>query len=172
MVPGFGLTPHPPAAEWEAEDNGKEIEMKAISGLVDLILDDHEEISERLAEWAAAAELLDPLSPVETRQGIERLAKLVPYFEKELGPHFLREERVLFAHLQATHPSSSPTLEYFLAQHAELNRQWQTYKQEWLGSSAQGEVTRLRELSLGLARRLRQHIRDEERDLLPLAEKP
>ena len=139
--------------------------------LMDRILDDHAKMYAQLEEWEKAAALLDAGTFVETQRGLERVWKLVPFFEKQVVPHFHQEETELYPQVEATEPRIAPSLARFSGEHAEFGRQWQAYKRELLYADAVGETTRLREMSLWLIRMLRQHMQDEEREVLRLLEK-
>lgn len=142
-----------------------------VTGVVDRILSDHEEMRARLGDWEAGLAQLTASGFAESQRGLERLWKLVPFFEKEVARHFREEEADLFPALEASHAASSPALVRFASEHAQFTRQWQAYKRELLYCDAVGESRRVSELGSAIIHLLRQHMRTEEAELLPLLER-
>lgn len=139
--------------------------------VVDRILHDHGEMQTRLADWEAALGQLTAPGFTESQRGLERLWKLVPFFEKEVARHFREEEAEWFRLVETDHPTSAPALARFSSEHAQFNRQWQAYKRELLYCDAVGETHRLSQLGGELIRLLRHHMQTEEAELVPLAMK-
>lgn len=139
--------------------------------VLERVMDDHGTLRERLREWESALAQLTSSAFSESERGLQRIWRLVPFFEKEVPRHFHDEEARLFPALEASHPHSNPALARFSAQHADFLRQWQAYKRELIYCDALRETRQVYELGTGLIGRLRQHMQSEEREFLPLLEK-
>lgn len=139
--------------------------------VVERVLQDHGEMRARLSDWEAALEQLASPAFAESQRGLEKLWRLVPYFEKEVARHFREEESGLYPRVEAEHPASHPALTRFAGEHAEFTRQWQAYKRELLYCDAMGETRRVGELGRAIVQLLRQHMQTEEAALLPLVAK-
>lgn len=126
----------------------------------------------RLGEWESALAQLAAPGFAESQRGLERLWKLVPFFEKEVARHFRQEEAELFPAVEASPLGGVSALARFSGEHAEFNRQWQAYKRELLYCDAVGESRRVIELGGSIIHLLRQHIETEEAELLPLVVGP
>lgn len=137
--------------------------------VMEQVVHDHGEMRTRLADWESALEQVTSSSFAESQRGLERLWKLVPFFEKEVARHFRKEEAELFPAVEAREPASTSALARFAREHAEFAKQWQAYKLELLYCDAVGESRRVHELGSGIIRLLRQHMDSEEAELLPLA---
>ena len=136
---------------------------------VDSMVKEHGELHERLGEWEKTLGRLTGGTFFQARTAIDQLWRLVPYFEEELPRHFRREEADLYPSLKEEHPAAAYVLKRFTADHAELLRQWKNYRGELLYSDAIGETHRLREMGAELIARLRQHMQDEELELVTRA---
>jgi len=132
---------------------------------------EHSEMQAQLAEWESALAQLTSGSFLESQRALQRLWRLVPFFEERMPQHFRREESEFFPALRARHPGEAAALARYSAEHAEFLRQWRTYRGELLYCDAVGETRGVYELGTRLVARLRQHMQDEELELMPLAEK-
>lgn len=139
--------------------------------VVDHMLRDHGEMHNRLTDWESALLQVVSASFAESQRGLEKLWKLVPFFEKEVARHFRDEEAGLYPLVERSSPPSSPALAHFARQHREFTRQWQDYKRELLYCDAVGETRRVAELGHALIHFLRHHMLAEEAELLRLVEK-
>ena len=140
-----------------------------LATVVDSMVKEHSELHTRLGEWEDMLERLTGGSFHHSQLALEQLWRLVPYFEEELPRHFRHEEADLYPLLKEGHPNSATVLTRFSTEHADLLRQWTSYRTELLYSEAVGETHRLRELGFELIARLRQHMQDEELELMALA---
>jgi iron-sulfur cluster repair protein YtfE (RIC family) len=139
--------------------------------IVERIVHDHSELDGRLDQWESALAQLSSSAFSEFERGLQRMWHLVPFFEREMPRHFREEETEFFPAVQTHHPENNPALTRFSAQHAVFTRQWQAYKLELLYCDAVGATQQVCELGTELIKHLRQHMRSEERELLPLMEK-
>lgn len=139
--------------------------------VVNHVVQDHRIIHARLAEWEAALRQLTASAFSESQRGLQRVWRLVPFFEKEVSRHFRDEETRLFPAVTTQNPDSQKALARFAGEHNEFSRQWQAFKRELLYCDAEGETRRVCELGTGLICLLRRHMRDEEQELLPLVGK-
>ncbi|HSC77038.1 MAG TPA: hemerythrin domain-containing protein [Candidatus Acidoferrales bacterium] len=140
-----------------------------LATVVDSMVKEHSELHERLGEWETMLGRLTGGTFFQSRAALEQLWRLVPYFEEELPRHFSREESDLYPPLKEEHPGATPVLKRFSVEHTELLRLWKNYRAELLYSDAIGETHRLRELGSELIAGLRQHMQDEELELVGLA---
>lgn len=139
--------------------------------LVEQVVREHVEMRSRLAEWEAGLAQLAAGGLLEFQDSLQRLWRLVPFFEEEVGRHFREEEAELFTAVQAHHPTSGPALARFAAEHARFARHWQEYRWELLCCDTVAETPGLCALGRWLIRLLRQHMQEEEEELLPLTAK-
>ena len=140
-----------------------------LATVVDSMVKEHSELHARLAEWEETLGRLTGGSFYHSQLALQQLWRLVPFFEEELPRHFHHEEADLYPPLKEGHPNSSSVLNRFSQEHLDLLRQWKNYRSELLYSEAIGETHRLRELGAELISGLRQHMQDEEMELVALA---
>lgn len=139
--------------------------------VVDCVVHAHGEMQARLQEWEAALEQLTASDFSTSQRGLQRVWRLVPFFNKEVPRHFHDEETRLFPVLARRDPAHQNALARFQREHQEFRRQWREFMLELLYSDAVGETRRVYELSASMIRLLREHIQREEQELLPLLEK-
>jgi len=137
------------------------------AAIVDRILHEHGEMRARLADWEGALQQLGSPGFAEWQRGLERLWRLVPFFEREVARHFREEEAELYPQVESDPAGRPARLGQFAAEHAEFSRQWQAYKRELLYCDAVGETRRVIELGTGMVELLRRHMQTEEAELLP-----
>jgi len=140
-----------------------------LATVVDSMVKEHSELHTRLGEWEDVLGRLTGGSFYHAQLALQQLWRLVPYFEEELPRHFCHEEADLYPPLKEGHPNSAAVLKRFCGEHADLLRQWKSYRNELLYSEAIGETHRLRELGAELIAGLRKHMQDEELELVGLA---
>lgn len=137
--------------------------------VIDRVVSEYQEVLARLADWEAALAQLASGSYWEWKAGLDRLWRLVPFFEKEVPRHFQNEEKALFARVAARHADSDKALLHYSGEHTEFCRQWHNFRTELLYCDAVGETRHLCQSGAVLIAYLRRHMAEEERELLPLA---
>ncbi|HXE74738.1 MAG TPA: hemerythrin domain-containing protein [Candidatus Xenobia bacterium] len=140
-----------------------------LATVMDSVVKEHGELHERLGKWEKTLGRLTGGTFFQARTALEQLWRLVPYFEEELPRHFRREESDLYPSMKEGYPATAEALKRFATEHAELLRLWKDYRGELLYSDAIGETHRLRELGVELIARLRQHMQDEELEMVALS---
>ena len=136
---------------------------------VDSVVREHSDLHARLAEWEEALAGLENRNFHRSQLALQRLWRLVPFFEEEVPRHFRHEEGEFHAALKERYPDSAPLLAKFVGEHAQWTREWRDYRMELLYADAVGETNRLYELGTELVARLRRHMQDEELELVVLA---
>jgi hemerythrin-like domain-containing protein len=117
---------------------------------------------------------LTPGSAVQDR-GIDHLAKVLDFFDKDVALHFRREEEVLFPALEKHLGVEKSPTRLLLGEHSEV-WQWYTRLKEKLvelqgdGSGSFKTVpAEVQDISNHIEHLLREHIKKEDESLLPLA---
>ncbi|MGH9778263.1 MAG: hemerythrin domain-containing protein [Candidatus Acidiferrales bacterium] len=136
---------------------------------VDSVVREHSDLHARLAEWEEALAGLENRNFQRSQAALQKLWRLVPFFEEEVPRHFRHEEGEFHAALKVRYPDSAKLLAKFAGEHAEWTRGWRDYRMELLYADAVGETNRLYELGTELVARLRRHMQDEELELVVLA---
>jgi hemerythrin-like domain-containing protein len=131
----------------------------------DSVAQEHQELRAYLTQWEQALEQLTPSDFFETQRALQRLWRLLPYFEERLPRHFQMEEAQFYPRVEEAHPDCAPALARFLGEHARIARLWQSYKGELQYADAVGETRRLFEQGHELVQLVRQHMANEEQEL-------
>ncbi len=112
-------------------------------------------------------------APIRER-GLEHLAKVLGFFEKDLGLHFRREEEVLFPSLEKHLGVEKSPTRRLLQEHREV---WEYYERlrDKLGELQGNEsgpsaarATEVQDISHRIEQFLKEHIRKENESLFPL----
>ncbi len=117
---------------------------------------------------------LKPGTPVREK-GIDHLAKVLDFFEKELRLHFQREEKVLFPILEKCLGVAKSPTRVLLEEHQEVWRYYDRLKEKLVelrkDGSGQSEVPvkGVQDISNSVEQFLQGHIRKENDSLFPLA---
>ena len=115
-----------------------------------------------------------PGSPIWDK-GVDHLAKVLDFFDKDIGLHFRREEEVLFPALEKHLGLEKSPTRLLLGEHSEI---WQWYAQlkeklvELQGDACQPDETmaeQVQDISSRVEHLLIEHIKKENESLLPLA---
>lgn len=128
----------------------------------DRILHEHSQLQSRLSEWEAALAQLNTSVFSDSQHGLQRVWRLVPFFERELPRQFQEEEVEWFPAIEASQPDANTAVARFVGEHAEITHQWQDYKRELLYCDAVGDTRRVYELGSRLVCLLRRHLQSEE----------
>lgn len=139
--------------------------------VIERVARDHYQMQSRLEEWEDALAELTSGSFFDSQQALERLRRLVPFFEREVPEHFQAEENDLFPALSKRNTRTRTTLAHFSGQHKEFRERWHEFRQELIYCDAVGDSQRLCQLGTALIHLLRQHIESEEEEVMPRAEK-
>lgn len=146
---------------------------------LDILKRDHDRVLETLALLRGANLCLKlgtttPQSAIRER-GIEHLAKVVDFFDKDLKLHFRREEEVLFPALKKPIGRDKSPIPLLLKEHEEV---WHYYDQlkeklvelEKNGSEPNSAITgRVEDIVHHIGSLLPAHIKKENESLFPLA---
>lgn len=158
---------------------GAEEDLSAEDSPLDVLKREHDRILENIGLLRAASLCLKlgtitPNSAV-WEKGIEHLARVLEFFDKDVGLHFRREEELLFPSLEKHLGQENSPTRLLLADHVEV---WQWYDQlkekltELQGDDSQPSETipsQVEEISSHIDHLLREHIKKENESLLPLA---
>ena len=136
---------------------------------VDSVVREHGDLHARLAEWEEALAQLEGGGFQRSQTALQKLWRLVPFFEEEVPRHFRHEEGDFHPAMKERYPDSAKLLARFVGEHADWMREWRDYRMELLYADAVGETNRLYELGTELIARLRRHMQDEELELVVLA---
>lgn len=156
--------------------------MEDLSGAdtpLDVLRREHDRILENLDLLRAASlclklGTLKPQSPIRDK-GIGHLAKVLDFFDKDVGLHFRREEAVLFPALEKHIGVKKSPTRLLLKEHGEV---WQWYNrlkeklvelQEDGSEHSDAVPAEVQDISRHIEHRLREHIKKENESLLPLA---
>ncbi len=117
---------------------------------------------------------LTPQSPIRKR-GIDHLAKVLDFFEKDLGLHFRREEEVLFPVLEKHLGVEKSPTRLLLKEHNEFRQYYDHLKEKLAELRRDGNEhnqaisAEVEDISRHIGNLLPEHIKRENELLLPLA---
>ena len=113
-------------------------------------------------------------SPLHDR-GLVHQGKVMDYFDKDVMLHFRREEEILFPALAKHLEGKVNPTQLLLREHADLQQWYQRLKEKFAQLETKGSEnsetlsTEVQELNSRVEQLLRDHIKQENESLLPLA---
>ncbi|MDP2729548.1 MAG: hemerythrin domain-containing protein [Dehalococcoidales bacterium] len=160
---------------------GETVDVSEADSAVDVLKRDHDRVLETLrllrgANLCLKLGTLTPQSAIRER-GIEHLAKVLDFFDKDLKLHFRREEEILFPALEKHIGQDKSPTTLLLKEHEEV---WNTYDQlkekleglQGNGSEPDTATTGgVEEVIRCIDSLLTEHIKRENESLFPLAAK-
>ena len=153
--------------------------MSETDSVLDILKRDHDRVLNTLgllhgANLCLKLGNLTPRSPVRER-GIEHLAKVLDFFEKDLGLHFRREEEVLFPVLEKHIVAEKSPTRLLLKEHNEFWHYYNQLKEKLTelrrdgNEHTQAISAEVEDISRHIANLLPEHIKRENELLFPLA---
>lgn len=145
---------------------------------LDILKRDHDRALDTLALLRGASlclklGALTPQSAIQER-GLEHLATVLDFFEKDLGLHFRREEEVLFPLLEKHIGRDKSPTQLLLKEHQEVWRHYDNLKEKLIelrtdGSKPSAAISEeIQEISRQIDSLLLAHIKKENESLFPL----